>query len=219
MDDLVPLNDQLDTLTAGSTAMEIAGVWVSILANWFPPLEGYQIRLNPKTTWVEVYVLRIARAPRELEVTVNPAFVIRCYGPGSWNPIAARYCNGAKYQMALMVRGFCESIRAAVFPAHGAIAYKKEVRFVRYDWELCKMRSVHDMPGTFPVALDGLIPRHLDHIKANFAERWGYPYSEYWELSSCTEQNGSEAEDGTYAEDLGTRLDKDEVDVNDQDKS
>lgn len=138
--------------------MDVASVLVSILAIWFPPLEGYQVRLNPKTTWVEMYVLRIARAPHELEVTVNPAFVIRCYGPGTWDPIAARYCNGPSTRWRSWVRGFCESIRAAVFPAYGAIAYEKEVRFVRYDTELCKMQSVNDMSGTFPVPLDGLIP-------------------------------------------------------------
>lgn len=48
-----------------SPAGEVAAVWISILATWFPPLEGYQIRPASTGRWVDVYVLRIAWAPEE----------------------------------------------------------------------------------------------------------------------------------------------------------
>lgn len=186
--------------------MELASVWMSILENWFPSVEGYQFRLNPKTTWVEVYVIRIARAPNELEVTVNPAFVVRCYGPGPWNPIRARFANEIGAKMPDEVLSFCKNINAVFFLTHGAIAFQKSVRFVRFDWELERIKPVPSMPSTYPIALDGLIPKHLDHVKAHFAELWGYPYSEYWDLTSSTEgenedeDNDNGPEDGPDAE-------------------
>ncbi|KAJ5389131.1 uncharacterized protein N7496_000199 [Penicillium cataractarum] len=74
------LSDQIDFIDYQCTPTDVASVWTSILTYWFPPDEGYQIRLNHTEAWVEVYVIRVASRPRETEVSFSPIFVIRCYG-------------------------------------------------------------------------------------------------------------------------------------------
>lgn len=77
------INDQVDLLDANSTATDVASVWTSILAYWFPPGEYYQVRLYHYASFTEVYALHIARRPGEERPSYHPLISVRCYATAS----------------------------------------------------------------------------------------------------------------------------------------
>lgn len=176
MSDLAALNNQLDSLDYDCMAIDVASVWTSILVYWFPPVEGYQLRLNPTKEWVEVYAIRIARRPNETEVTFNPVFMIRCYGCCTEDVPPMGLWSRTFAEIPLSIQHVCRSIEGNGFPAYGAVAFLDTVRLCVFDRERRAMSACGDWPSVYFTTLEGPIPKYLDRVKAKFVEEWGHPY-------------------------------------------
>lgn len=127
---------------------------------------------------MDVYVIRIARAPEETDVSVNPVFVIRCFDPTTWNNFFVDL-NNIWDSFPIMIRAYCTRVLMAILPAHGALAFQNRVHFVEFDADVRNMSTAGNMRDTYTLRLDGPIPSHLDEVKAEFVAQWGTPYSEY----------------------------------------
>ncbi|KAJ5175591.1 uncharacterized protein N7482_001468 [Penicillium canariense] len=175
------LSDQTDILDSECTGTDVASVWNSILSYWFPPEEGYQLRLNHTEAWVEVYVIRVAVRPCERDISFSPVFVVRCYGaradvPGmpTWDQTMA--------DIPSSVTDVCRSVNGSGRPAFGAIACADVVRLCAFHPGELTMDACDDWPGMYFISLlKNDIKEYLDHVKANFAKQWGHPYSYYCE--------------------------------------
>ncbi|KAJ5698135.1 hypothetical protein N7462_000140 [Penicillium macrosclerotiorum] len=175
------LSDQTDILDYECTATDVASVWNSILAYWFPPDEGYQLRLEHRLEWVEVYVIRVAVRPHEQDITFNPVFLVRCYGARADVPHMGTW-EQTMVQVPISVTEVCRSISANGRPAFGAIACADIVRLCEFHLLDGTMRACDTWPGVYFLSLfKEDIQEYLDYVKAEFAKEWGHPYSSYWD--------------------------------------
>ncbi|KAJ5580241.1 uncharacterized protein N7459_006226 [Penicillium hispanicum] len=174
------LNDQTDILDADCTATDVASVWTSILVYWFPPDEGYQIRLQHDPNWTEVYVIRVAQRPGDMEISFNTLFVVRCYGAGPTVPPMGPW-DQAIPEMPASVARLSRSVNSTWRPIFGAIAWGDTVRLFDVNAYTTQWATCEEWAGViFLNLLKDQIQDFLDHVKGEFAAAWGAPYSYHW---------------------------------------
>ena len=170
---------------------------------WFPPDEGYQIRLqqDPGLNWVEVYVIRVAQRPNEDWISFNPLFVVRCYGAKLDGPQMGLW-ESVMEEMPSSVGRLRESVNATWRPVFGAIAWGDTVRLFDVNRETQLWATCEEWAGVLFLSLiKWQIQEFLDHVKGEFSVEWGEPYSYHW---------GQERETKCQP---GTNLDSDTVTI------
>lgn len=177
MFELVTLQDQLDLLTDSCTANDVASIWGSILVTWFPPVEGYQLRLHTTEDWTEVYILRIIRQLTQTRATISLVFTIRCYGRSTEAiPPMGPWRQTCREIMDSIVE-FRDKTVARGFPAYGAIACLESVRLCEVFGDRHRMMACAGWPGLYTVNFNGPIPEFLNRVKGEIAKVWGHPYT------------------------------------------
>lgn len=194
------ISDQTDLIHSQSTATDIASAWTSILAYWFPPDEGYQIRLNHNDAWVEVYAMRVANRPGETEISISPLFVIRCYSTRLDAPSMPRWQLVMDEISSSVVR-MCRSVNAAGHPAFGAVACSDLVLMCSFRTDGLVMEACDIWPDVYSLGLlKEPIQEFLDYVKSEFWKSWEQPYVRYHQ------RNGSPSSVKDEGSDAGERL-------------
>lgn len=130
---------------------------------------------------MEVYAIRVASRPGEVDISFSPLFVIRCYGSRldaprmpPWQHVTA--------EIPSSVTSLCRSLNAAGRPAFGAVACADLVLLCCFHTNGLAMESCDQWPDVYSLGLlKDQIQEFLDHVKAEFWRKWGDPYVRYSE--------------------------------------
>lgn len=194
------INDQVDLLNANSTATDVASVWTSILAYWFPPGEYYQVRLYHYDSFTEVYALRVARRPGEERPSYHPLISVRCYATASlpsqidWNAA----CGDALTTIHVVSCALACEYPDWVGIACGDAVWFGDLRRAPF------LRAVSELPGIQHLAvLKKDVQDFLDMVKESFLYEWDNAerYAENHLMISDGDSDEEEEEDGDEVED------------------